>query len=59
MSVEKLFDYSHVTEDVVSLSSLVAVGDEEVEEETKETNTDVDGVVPEGTGETGDASKGV
>ena len=59
MSVEKLFNHSHVTEDVVSLSSLVAVGHEKVEEETKETDADVDEVVPEGTGETGDTSKGM
>ena len=57
--MEKFFDHSHITKHIVSLSSLVAVGGEEVEEEAKETDTDVDKVVPECTREPCDLPEGV
>ena len=58
-SLEELLNHSHIAEHIVPLPLLVSVCDKEIDQQAKETDTDVYEVVPEGTCESSEGLEGM
>ena len=58
-SLKESLDHIHIIKHIISLSSLVSIRSQEIEQKTKETDTDIDEIIPEGTRVASDSLEGM